>query len=319
MLDVRCSADARAPLAERLTLLGEVRALLSGSSLLYLLDINKETSRVAVRAAARGRPYVVDIGDEGRTLALASGLSGIRVWARQLVTRTVLRRAHAIVYRGFFHRLVLESQGVASPMIWCPDTIGDDLLDSRGCVDRDPALVATFGTVRLPDPRTDWPPYYGSELLDVLAAADHTHGLAILRGRGADAFEALAKARGLHDRIEWHRDLPLRELFQLIRRAGFVTSFQTDDLAGWSRTTGKLPLALAAGCGLLSTPVGEAYRVLPESQLFPARRTDFVAGAVARIREGWSEAEARHAQATAIQYRRSTAAARLGEFLRTMS
>jgi hypothetical protein len=44
-------------------------------------------------------------------------------------------------------------------------------------------------------------------------------------------------------------------------------STQTNDVVGWVRTTGKLPLYLAAGRYVLASRVGEAARVLPEEML----------------------------------------------------
>jgi glycosyltransferase involved in cell wall biosynthesis len=61
-------------------------------------------------------------------------------------------------------------------------------------------------------------------------------------------------------------------------------STQTNDLPGQVRTTGKLPLYLAAGRYILASKVGEAARVLPEEMLveydgtvdrsYPARLAD---------------------------------------------
>ena len=49
-------------------------------------------------------------------------------------------------------------------------------------------------------------------------------------------------------------------------------STQTNNIVGWVRTTGKLPLYLACNKFIIATRVGEASRILPEEMLisYPA-------------------------------------------------
>lgn len=313
-MKIRCSTKARPALAERLSLLSEVEELHPKSDLLYLIDIDRATTREALPALATGRPYVVDLGDDARTLAKGAGLGRGEVFLRHRTSQAVVMRAKAVVYRGYFQRLILEARGVQRPALWIPDSVGDHLLD-RDVGERDVNLVATFGSITNKAPRPEWPAFYGAELLDVLDEIPTLRGLVILRGNGAEGFRALARERGLADRIDYHADLSVDQLFTELCRAGFVTSYQTDDLTGWSRTTGKLPLALAAGCGLLSTAVGEASRVLPASQQSGAGRAAFVAMAVRRIQTGWTARDVAHARLAAESYRRSELASRLAKFL----
>lgn len=318
MLAVRCSERASSALTERLALLEQVRGLLPPTDLLYLLDIDRTTAVEALNARLRRQPYVVDIGDDAGTLARGAGLSASRVRGRQWVARAVLHGSRAIVHRGYFHQLALPPDRTSRPLFWAPDTVDDACLDMPSPVERDSALVATFGSITSDVPRASWPEFYGAELLDILDEAPGVRGLVVLRGPGADAFRRRAEERGLSARIEWHHDLPLEKLFALLRRASFVTSFQTDDLTGWSRTTGKLPLALGAGCGLLTTAVGEASRVLPADQMSSANRADFLSMCHRRIARGWSADDAARSRLAAERYRRSNVAASLVEFLEAL-
>ena len=72
------------------------------------------------------------------------------------------------------------------------------------------------------------------------------------------------------------------------RLAGFdlCLSTQTNDVVGSVRTTGKLPLYLAAGRFVLATRVGEAARVLPPAMLVEytgASDPDYPAKLAARV------------------------------------
>jgi len=231
------------------------------------------------------------------------------------IAQAVLRGAAAIIYRGYFYRLILEARGITRPALWVPDSINGDLLDLPQPLVRDVKLIATFGTISNEKPRPQWPPYYGSELLDLLEVDERLRGMVITRGAGSMAFRQLADRRGLEQRIEWHSEQPTNTLFENLQRASFVTSYQTDDLSGWSRTTGKLPLALGAGCGLVTTRVGEASRALPKSLTFPATRHDYIKGASARVTQGWNADDARAARLSSEHYRRSRLAAELSSFL----
>ena len=65
-------------------------------------------------------------------------------------------------------------------------------------------------------------------------------------------------------------------------------STQTNDLAGQARTTGKLPLYLAAGRYILASRVGEAALVLPDDMLLDYHGVvdrDYPARLAGRVRE----------------------------------
>jgi hypothetical protein len=112
-----------------------------------------------------------------------------------------------------------------------------------------------------------------------------------------------------------HRAIPQEALLDLIRSAGFVTSYQTGDLAGWVRTTGKLPLVLGVGRGVLATDVGEAHFVLPRDQLLPCDRDSYTSLGLARIARGWTASDAQKARRLGTAFARSTQAKRLAAWL----
>jgi glycosyltransferase involved in cell wall biosynthesis len=103
-------------------------------------------------------------------------------------------------------------------------------------------------------------------------------GIAVLRGRCVEW--------GIVDHVEFAGRVPYAELPAWLRRFDICLSTQTNDVIGHVRTTGKLPLYMAAGRFVLASRVGEAARVLPPEMLvdynggvdlgYPARLADRV-------------------------------------------
>lgn len=288
----------------------EVVAQLGSASVAYLLDVNALTARVAALLWARRRPYVIDTGDDPATLALASRGRPVAL-AQGSVEHLALRHALAVVCRGCFHQPILRSK-TSVPVLWAPDTVPDELLDPAPTPGRDD-LVASFGSA--PAPRRG-DRAYGWEVIDLVAADASLSGLLFVNGAGLAALQARATRLGVGPRVRVQGPCPLPELARGLGPAGFVTSVQSDDLAGWVRTTGKLPVALGLGKALVTTRVGEASRILPDSMLVtPGDDQQLVEGfgaAISRgIPRGWSET----ARELAERFRRSRVAAELGAFL----
>jgi glycosyltransferase involved in cell wall biosynthesis len=109
-------------------------------------------------------------------------------------------------------------------------------------------------------------------------------GLIIGDGSGIEILRRRCVDHGIADRIEFVGRVPYSELPGWLRRLDVCLSTQTDDVIGNVRTTGKLPLYLAAGRFVLASRVGEASRVLPPEMLvefrgvvdpeYPARLAD---------------------------------------------
>lgn len=285
---------------------------LAPASLTYLIDVNALTVRVARRLAWARRPYVVDTGDDPATLARAS--SGRTTEAgRHLVERLMLRNARAVVCRGSFHLAVLRTK-TSAPLWWAPDTVPDDLLNDDAASDvGNPRLVASFGSASEPR-RGDRA--YGWEVVDLVARCPKLEGLLVVNGPGIEALRRRADRLGVGGRVTIEGPRPLSELARRLRPAGFITSVQSDDLAGWVRTTGKLPVTLGLGKALVATRVGEASRVLPDRFLVDTGAdAELVARMAAVIDSGIPDDWPSTARSLAEQFRRSAVAARLGRFL----
>lgn len=235
-------------------------------SLIYLLDIGRAAlpvMRYRRRTACR---LLIDTGDrvgpllhkQGRTLEAVAG---------QIVERLAWRTADAIVVRGRHMRPVVKRE----QLHWIPDGVdvrrfGFDphsRFQVRSLLGL-PTCGLVVGTVGTPK----WSPVnkrtYDEEIVRLVAAFPDIHGVVVGGGDGLLRLRAMAEARGVRDRLRFVGQIPLDNLPAYLSAMDVVTSFQTDDAVGWSRTTGKLPEYLANGRILIASPIGEAVN-LPNS------------------------------------------------------
>ena len=68
---------------------------------------------------------------------------------------------------------------------------------------------------------------------------------------------------GVSERVKFVGRIESADLLPYLLAMDVCVSTQSNDTPGWVRTTGKLPLYLAAGRYVVATDVGEAHRVLP--------------------------------------------------------
>ena len=316
---------AQRPLAERISLLADagittviaagsapeaIQALgrLPRSSAVYALDLDSVTFPVIAWALAQRRHVVLDLGDDAYALARAGGQGRLGALPRLLADAGARRTVTALVHRGRLHPVL---RALPARSIWCPDTVPDAVLE-RTLPAGDPQMIATFGSIGNPD-SSGWA--YGRELVDALESNRDLRGTIIGRGPGVAFFRRLAGERALRERLTVLDEMPLDDLVTSISAARFVTSYQSDDRAGWVRTTGKLPLALGSGRALISTDVGEGALALPPAWRLREPRARFGAAVADRVAQLGDTPAHDTARELAEVYRRSTVAARLRAFL----
>ena len=88
-------------------------------------------------------------------------------------------------------------------------------------------------------------------------------------GSGIPHLKARCREYGIEDRMVFLDYVPYEKLPLYLGLIDVCLSTQTNDVVGQVRTTGKLPLYLAAGRYILASDVGEAARILDREMLVP--------------------------------------------------
>lgn len=211
---------------------------------------------------------VIETGDAIYELARTSEMRGrLGLWMTWLLEEFSLRYADRIVVRGTFHQRHLAARGVASDVIQDGvDTTQFKLMDVSE-LRRELGLdgVLTVGLVgsSVWIERLQW--CYGMELVESirLLKGRPVVGLMIGNGSGVERLKLKCRKYGIEDQIRFWGYVPYDELPERLSLMDVCLSTQTNNLVGQVRTTGKLPLYLAAGRYVLASEVGEAALVLP--------------------------------------------------------
>jgi glycosyltransferase involved in cell wall biosynthesis len=243
-------------------------------NLCYVLDLGFDGLLAALLyGKATGVRFAVDTGDDVVALGRALGRGRLGMFLTQGMDRVARRTAAAWVVRGRGHRELFASTGLDAE--WIPDGVEVDRFAAAVSPPRpdksNPLVIGMLGSVTwIPTRNT----CYGWELVELVALlskrlAVPVRGEVIGDGDGIQGLKNRARELGIEDRIRFHGRIPLDELPAHLARWHVALSTQTNDAVGHVRTTGKLPLYLAAGRFVLATDVGEASRVLPEDMRCP--------------------------------------------------
>lgn len=248
--------------------------------LVYVLDIGYSGMLATTAYAATHRvPVVVDTGDAITELARSMGRGTVGVALTWALERHALRLARHVIVRGTEHEHLLASRGFRR-ITTIPD--GVDLQQFRPGTAPTlrerlaPGAVLTLGMVGSITWSSRLRRCYGWELVETLARMpdDGIRGIVVGDGDGLPRLRARARELGVEDRVAFTGRVPLAELADYVRTMDVCLSTQTNDIPGRVRTTGKLPLYLAAGRYVLASDVGEAHLVLSETQRVPFHGTD---------------------------------------------
>jgi glycosyltransferase involved in cell wall biosynthesis len=246
------------------------------------------------RATARNR-MIIDTGDAITALARSMGRGPVGICLTAALERLALSAADQIVVRGTRHMEWLAKRNVPATVI--PDGVEvsqfalrarSDLKARLGLADR-----FTVGLVGSSILSSRLGICYGWDLIEVihLLREEKVNGLMIGDGSGIAHLKTRCEALGIADRVVFTGRIPQRDLPGYLMAMDVCLSTQTNDLPGQVRTTGKLPLYLAAGRYILASRVGEAALVLPDEMLvdyngtvdrgYPARLAERVRGLLA--------------------------------------
>lgn len=234
----------------------------------YVLDL----AAAGVIAAAlpkhlAGIPFVLDTGDAVVELGRVLGRGPVGMFATRAMDAYAVRAASAVVVRGSSHRELLRRRGVQAAFI--PDGVRVEQFAPRTPPHAlpGPLTIGLVGSSVWVESRQTC---YGWELVEVVALLRGripVRGLLVGDGSGIEVLKRRAAVAGVADLVEFAGRVPYADLPARLRQMDVCLSTQSNDVIGNVRTTGKLPLYLAAGRFVLASRVGEAARVLPSEML----------------------------------------------------
>ncbi|MBC8030781.1 MAG: glycosyltransferase [Pyrinomonadaceae bacterium] len=229
-----------------------------------------------------GNCLIVETGDAITELVRSSGSRGIPgVWLTQFLENTAFWIADRVVVRGTFHQELLARQGIGADVIQDGVDTGKFALADAGKLRKEHGLegVLTIGLLGSSIWSEKLQMCYGWELVETIGLLADSGGegnmvrgiKGIMIGGGSGILRLKARCRelGIEDRIIFLDFIPYEQLPRYLSLINVCLSTQTNDLVGQVRTTGKLPLYLAAGRYILASDVGEAARVLEPEMLVP--------------------------------------------------
>jgi glycosyltransferase involved in cell wall biosynthesis len=222
---------------------------------------------------ARNR-LIIDTGDAIYELARSTGSRGpVGLLLTRCLEEFSLRVADKIVVRGRVHQKLLRDRGYDVTLV--PDGVdtrkfvplqADDLRKQHKLNGE-----LTVGLVGSSIWSEKLRMCYGWELIEMLRLLkdEPLKGIIIGDGSGIAKLKARCREYGIADKVLFLGRVPYEELPRYLNLIDVCLSTQTNDLVGQVRTTGKLPLYLAAGRYVLASEVGEAARVLDKEMLLP--------------------------------------------------
>jgi glycosyltransferase involved in cell wall biosynthesis len=242
-----------------------------GPAVCYVLDLAAAgVLAAALYRRAAGTPFVLDTGDAVVELGRVLGRGPAAMVATRALDAFATRAAAAVVVRGSYHRELLARRGVSATFI--PDGVEVDRFAPKVVEPADPVRPLVIGLVG----SSVWVPSrqmcYGWELVELVRRLRGrlpraVRGVLVGDGSGVEVLRRRATESGVAEAIEFAGRVPYDDLPDWLRRFDICVSTQTNDVIGNVRTTGKLPLYLAAGRFVLASRVGEAARVLPPEML----------------------------------------------------
>jgi glycosyltransferase involved in cell wall biosynthesis len=222
-----------------------------------------------------GNRLVIETGDVIYELMRSTGNRGpFGLWLTRWLEKFSLRTADRLVVRGRFHQELLAGMGLTADVIQDGVETQEfkplDASELRHQHELDDALTVGLVGSSVWSERLGM--CYGWELIEMLRLLPPdapVKGVIIGGGTGIPKLRARCREYGIEDRALFLGHVPYIELPRYLNLIDVCLSTQTNDLVGQVRTSGKLPLYLAAGRYTLASDVGEAARVLEREMLVP--------------------------------------------------
>jgi glycosyltransferase involved in cell wall biosynthesis len=219
-----------------------------------------------------GNCLIIETGDAIAELVRSTGSRGkLGLWLTRLLETSAFRIADRIVVRGSFHKELLSRQGIEADVIQDGVDTQNFTTDDTGDLRKQHGLenVTTIGLIGSSVWSEKLQMCYGWELVETLRLLKDgsVKGIMIGSGSGIPHLKTRCREYGIEDRMIFLGHVPFEQLPAHLSLIDICLSTQTNDIVGQVRTTGKLPLYLAAGRHVLASKVGEAAIVLDEEML----------------------------------------------------
>jgi glycosyltransferase involved in cell wall biosynthesis len=215
---------------------------------------------------------IIETGDAIVELVRSMGNRGrFGIWLTQVLETFAFRSADRIVVRGTFYKEWLRQRGIEADVIQdgvdADSFAAGDGRDLRKHYDLEG--VITVGLVGSSIWSEKLQMCYGWELVETIRLLHDrpVKGIMIGSGSGIPHLEARCREYGIEEKILFLGYVAYEQLPSHLRLIDICLSTQTSDVVGQVRTTGKLPLYLAAGRYILASNVGEAKLVLDQEML----------------------------------------------------
>jgi hypothetical protein len=244
-----------------------------GPDVTYVFDISYSAiiGTWLQRLFARG-VLIVETGDAIYELMRSSGnRSRVGLWLTRRLETFSLRIADRVVVRGSYHQKWLAQHGISTDVL--PDGVDTAQFSPQNATKMRQQYGVngelTVGLVGSSIWSEKLQMCYGWELVELLRLMrdQPVKGIMIGDGSGIARLKACCREYGIEEKMIFLGHVAYEELPSHLNMIDICLSTQTNDIVGKVRTTGKLPLYLAAGRFVLASKVGEASLVLSNEML----------------------------------------------------
>jgi glycosyltransferase involved in cell wall biosynthesis len=250
-------------------------------SLIYVLQVGYVNSIPALLAKIIFKTeIIIDIGDINYEVAKINGdRLGIEIMFIRNMEKLLWRLSNIIIVRGKYHKIYLDALGYKN-VYFIPDGVDTDIVKT---IENSETFRKEFGldgcfTIGILG-SINWMKSlemcYGWEIVEVMKILNDMKvkrkikGVIIGEGDGVSILKEKVKEYGIEDKIVFLGNVKQEELYKYISLMDICISTQTNNILGWMRTTGKIPIYLSCNKYILATRVGTVVGLLPEEMLVP--------------------------------------------------
>jgi glycosyltransferase involved in cell wall biosynthesis len=220
-----------------------------------------------------GTRIIVDTGDLIYESLKTAGSNALFCQLVNIYEKLSLYIPDAMVVRGNYHIELLQRAGVRKTL-FIPDGVECDQF-ARVDGDAIRARINAGNAVVIGIMSSiSWEPHLkipspGWDIVECLARLPDLNiiGLVVGDGAGLAKLKELAEQRGVADRMRWVGRISYQELPAFLSAIDIFLHTALNNPMSQVRTTGKLPLLLASGCAAVVAAVGEARRVLADTDM----------------------------------------------------